>query len=129
MPRLLTWYHYPLHIVPHTPRLYITVLHMYMYACRVQEASAQPPLSSGSGWESESSDEEEEEEPETEEVKVHKKQFSDWRKKHYNEFHAAKRAKELMRKVNFEAYKVMLNVLMIAGRGRLDGSREANHGG
>lgn len=99
-----------------------------MYACRVQEASAQPPLSSGSGWESESSDDEEEE-PETEEVKVHKKQFSDWRKKHYNEFHAAKRAKELMRKVNFEAYKVMLNVLMIAGRGRLDGSREANHRG
>ena len=39
----------------------------------------------------------EEEVPET--VKEHKRQFTEWRKKHYNEFHAVKRAKELMKQV------------------------------
>ena len=34
-----------------------------------------------------------------EELKKHKKEFSEWRKKHYNEFYAVKRAKELMKQV------------------------------
>ncbi len=35
----------------------------------------------------------------SEEGKQHNKQFTEWRKKHYNEFYAVKRAKELMQQV------------------------------
>lgn len=40
------------------------------------------------------------EEDMSEELKEHKRQFTDWRKKHYNEFYAVKRAKELMAEVS-----------------------------
>jgi len=36
----------------------------------------------------------------TEEAKQHKQEFTEWRKKHYNEYFAVKRAKELMRMVS-----------------------------
>ena len=50
-----------------------------------------------SKWEEESSGSEEE--SLTDEQKEHKRKFREWRKKHYNEFHAVKRARELIKKV------------------------------
>ncbi len=60
---------------------------------RVQEAAS----GDGAGpskWEQESSDSEDNEE----QIK-HKDEFRQWRKKHYNEFYAVKRARELIPKV------------------------------
>lgn len=61
---------------------------------RVQQASANPPDS----WEAKEEVSGGEEEA-SEEQKEHKKQFTEWRKKHYNEFYAVQRAKELMKQV------------------------------
>lgn len=67
---------------------------MYSSACyRVQQASAQP--GSSSKWDNQESDEEDV----PDDMKEHKRQFVEWRKKHYNEFYAVKRAKELMKQV------------------------------
>ena len=51
-----------------------------------------------SKWEQESSGSEEE--GLTDEQKEHKRKFREWRKKHYNEFHAVKRARELIKQVS-----------------------------
>lgn len=59
----------------------------------MQAASNKPH---GSSWER---DDDSSEEEIAEESKEHKHQFSEWRKKHYNEFYAVKRAKELMKMV------------------------------
>lgn len=59
-------------------------------ALKVQAASK----SSHDPWEQ---DDLSEEEQMSEETKEHKHQFTEWRKKHYNEFYAAKRARELMK--------------------------------
>lgn len=59
---------------------------------RVQEASKGRPSSWGSHGDS--SEEEEGD-------KERHKQFKEWRKKHYNEFYAVKRAKELMKQVKW----------------------------
>ncbi len=45
-------------------------------------------------WEREAESSEEEM---PEEVKQHKKEFSHWRKNHYDEFHAMQKAKQLMK--------------------------------
>ncbi|XP_064384512.1 protein phosphatase inhibitor 2-like [Halichondria panicea] len=66
-------------------------------ASRVQEAAS----GDGAGpskWEQESSDSEDNEE----QIK-HKDEFRQWRKKHYNEFYAVKRARELIPKDLAEA--------------------------
>ena len=64
---------------------------------RVKEAAGSEP---SSRWEPESSGDDDEEEFLSEEQKQHKKEFRDWRKKHYNEFMAVKRARELMKQVS-----------------------------
>ena len=65
--------------------------------CSVQAAAK---VSSFSKWDVESSGSEvDPDEVLTEEERQHKKKFREWRKKHYNEFHAVKRARELMKKV------------------------------
>ena len=61
---------------------------------RVQQASSKP---SGQPW---GGDDQSSEEDISEERKEHKKEFTEWRKKHYNEFYAVKRAKELMKQVS-----------------------------
>ena len=61
----------------------------------MKEAAGSDP---SSRWEPESSGDDEEEFL-SEEQKQHKKEFRDWRKKHYNEFMAVKRARELMKQV------------------------------
>lgn len=63
---------------------------------RVQEAAADVGTRPNK-WE-QSNDSEEE--PESEETKKHKEEFRQWRKKHYNEFHAVQRARELIAKVH-----------------------------
>ena len=62
---------------------------------RVKEAADSDP---SSRWEPESSGDDEEEFL-SDEQKQHKKEFREWRKKHYNEFLAVKRARELMKQV------------------------------
>lgn len=62
----------------------------------MQEASQKPQ--SSDDWEG-AGDESSEEEV-SEATKEHKREFTEWRKKHYNEFYAVKRAKELMKQVN-----------------------------
>ena len=57
------------------------------------EAAGEEP----SKWDMDSSDGDEE--MMTDEQKEHKKQFKEWRKKHYNEFYAVQRARELLKKV------------------------------
>lgn len=74
---------------------------------RVQEASKKPL----SNWEKDD-DSSEDEVPET--VKEHKRQFTEWRKKHYNEFHAVKRAKELMKQVCYNT-NITINFTSIIG--------------
>ena len=65
----------------------------------MKEAAGSDP---SSRWEPESSGDDEEEFL-SEEQKQHKKEFRDWRKKHYNEFMAVKRARELMKQVRIDA--------------------------
>ena len=60
----------------------------------MQQASTKPPGEWGEDDMSSGDDET------PEERKEHKRQFTEWRKKHYNEFYAVKRAKELMQQVN-----------------------------
>ena len=56
---------------------------------------------SESKWDQESSGSEfGEEESLTDEQKEHKRKFREWRKKHYNEFLAVKRARELIQQVS-----------------------------
>ena len=62
----------------------------------MKEAAGSDP---SSRWEPASSGEDEDEEFLSEEQKQHKKEFREWRKKHYNEFQAVQRARELMRQV------------------------------
>ena len=62
----------------------------------MKEAAGSDP---SSRWEPPSSGEDEDEEFLSEEQKQHKKEFREWRKKHYNEFQAVQRARELMRQV------------------------------
>ena len=64
---------------------------------RVKEAAAGGD--SSSRWEPESSGDDEEEFL-SDEQKQHKKEFREWRKNHYNEFMAVKRARELMKQVH-----------------------------
>lgn len=64
---------------------------------RVQEASSKQEVNR---WE-EGGGDSSEEDTMSEETKEHKQNFSEWRKKHYNEFFAVKRAKELMAQVLF----------------------------
>ena len=45
---------------------------------------------------------EDEDEDLSEEQREHKRKFREWRKKHYNEFHAVQRAKALMEAVSVE---------------------------
>ena len=55
-------------------------------------------VSGPSKWEHECSDEEDE--SLSEEQRKHKEEFRQWRKKHYNEFEAVKRARELIAHVS-----------------------------
>ena len=66
-----------------------------------------------SKWEEESSGSEEE--SLTDEQKEHKRKFREWRKKHYNEFHAVKRARELIKKVERDHLSPLLFTELDAG--------------
>ena len=66
----------------------------------MSEAAAEGS-STSEKWEPDSSSGSEEDSL-TEEQRKHKAEFKAWRKKHYNEFFAVKRAKELIAKVTLE---------------------------
>lgn len=73
-----------------------------MLAQKVQEASSKQEVNR---WE-EGGGDSSEEDTMSEETKEHKQNFSEWRKKHYNEFFAVKRAKELMAQDDEELMEV-----------------------